>query len=128
MGLFNSFFTDNSSESTQSFPWIVLNDLGILESIVSDSHQKPVVIFKHSTRCSISKFALKNFEREYQAGVEVDFYYLDLIAHRAVSNAIAEKFNVVHQSPQILLIKNGVCVYHDSHQDIDFEKLVLKVG
>ena len=128
MGLFDSFFSDSSSAGQSGFPWLDLNNLGTLESIVADSHQKPVVIFKHSTRCSISKFALKNFEREYQSGIEIDFYFLDLIAHRTVSNAIADKFEVMHQSPQILLIKNGVCVYHDSHQDIDFEKVVSKIG
>lgn len=128
MSFFSALFSDDANKIPNNFPWIPMHDLGVLDEIVTSSHQKPVVIFKHSTRCSISKFALKNFENEYQPDKNIDFYFLDLIQFRNISNAIASKFEVVHQSPQILLIQNGVCTYHDSHQDIDFGKLALKVG
>jgi bacillithiol system protein YtxJ len=126
MSFFSALFSDDSNKTPSNFPWIPMHDLGVLDEIVTNSHQKPVVIFKHSTRCSISKFALKNFESDYKAAHDLDFYFLDLIEYRNVSNAIATKFEVQHQSPQILLIQNGVCTYHDSHQDIDFEKLISK--
>uniref|UniRef100_UPI00404900AF bacillithiol system redox-active protein YtxJ n=1 Tax=Flavobacterium sp. TaxID=239 RepID=UPI00404900AF len=127
MNFFSSLFSDaNSNESNSNFPWLALDNLGTLEEIIVNSHQKPVVIFKHSTRCSISRFALKTFESDYKPAHDLDFYFLDLIEYRTVSNAIATKFEVQHQSPQILLIQNGVCTYHDSHQDIDFEKLMSK--
>ena len=126
MSFFSALFSDDTNKTPSNFPWIPMHDLGVLDEIVTNSHQKPVVIFKHSTRCSISRFALKNFENEYQPDNNFDFYFLDLIQFRTVSIAIATKFEVQHQSPQILLIQSGVCTYHDSHQDIDFAKLISK--
>jgi bacillithiol system protein YtxJ len=128
MSFFSSFFSDTASNQPNQFPWIALEDLGTIEAIIAQSHQKPVVIFKHSTRCSISRFALKNFETDFQANLSVDFYFLDLIQFRSVSNALSVRFEVLHQSPQVLLIQNGICIYHDSHQDINFEKLVSKIN
>lgn len=130
MGLFNSSFgnTGNSSESSNNFGWIQLTDLGQLNEIIQNSHQKPVIIFKHSTRCSISKMALRMFEREYNlTNDEITTYFLDLIAFRAISNEIASRFEVVHQSPQLILIVDGKSIYNVSHSDIDALELKAKI-
>lgn len=107
--------------------WIPLTELDQLESIRKKSFETPQVIFKHSTRCSISSTALNRLERE-EAPSNADFYYLDLIKHRAISNAIADKFNVYHESPQILVIKNGECIYDESHQGIRMNEIAEQVA
>ena len=98
--------------------WISLIDEQQLEQIKEQSKQQPVVIFKHSTRCSISSMAKNRLEREKPAD-NVTFYYLDLIRYREISNKIAEEFHVHHESPQVLLIKNGECAYEESHNGIN---------
>lgn len=131
-----SFFTNlfgNSDESESkdtnqnSLNWNALTELKQLDSIVEESEEKPIVIFKHSTRCSISRMALKNFEREYSDENVASLYFLDLLNHRDVSNEIAQRFHVIHQSPQLLLIKNGQSVYDVSHSEIDAEALKSKI-
>lgn len=125
MSVFNYIFgkSGNQNSSESKVNWIPLTFMGQLDEIVAFSSQKPVVIFKHSTRCSISRMALKRFEAEYDLDDTVDVYFLDLLEHRDISNEIASRFNVVHQSPQLMLIKDGKCVYHVSHSDIDAEEL-----
>jgi bacillithiol system protein YtxJ len=106
--------------------WNTLNEVSQLEAIVEASSAKPIVLFKHSTRCSISSTALNRFERAWKSD-EVNNaapYYLDLIAHRDISQAIASRFGIDHQSPQALVIKNGVCTYHASHFDIQYAELL----
>lgn len=93
-----------------------MNDLKVIEE---RSHERPQLIFKHSTRCSISSMALSRFERLWQENEPLDVWYLDLIAYRAVSNEIAERFGVTHQSPQAIMIVNGAVGYHNSHNGID---------
>lgn len=102
--------------------WLELTDEAQLDKIIAESHQKPIVIFKHSTRCSISSMAKMRLERA-QAPDIVDFYYLDLIRYRSISNKIAELFNVHHESPQVLLIRNGECTYEQSHQGIMMDEI-----
>lgn len=102
--------------------WIPLNSGDELENLIQLSDQKPQVIFKHSTRCSISSMAKNRLERG-EAPTETSFYYLDLISYRSLSNIIAERFGVVHESPQVLVIKNGQCVYDESHSGIDLEEI-----
>ena len=104
-----------------------MEHLGQIEEIIALSEQIPVIIFKHSTRCSISRMALKNFENEYDLGENVAAYFLDLISFREVSNEIASRFNVVHQSPQLLLIVGGKSVYDVSHSSIDAQELKSKI-
>lgn len=121
MGIFKNIFGSSENENpldSNKF-WINLEDLGQLNEIIMTSEEKPVVIFKHSTRCSVSRMALKQFENEFNLEGKMDAYYLDLIENRAISNEIASKFDVVHQSPQVLVIKNGKCIYNISHSDID---------
>ena len=103
--------------------WNELTGLEQLEAIINQSEEQPVLIFKHSTRCSISRFALKQFENEFDLQDKIAPYYLDLLNHRDISNEIAFQFKVQHQSPQILLVKNRVVVYHSSHENIDANEL-----
>jgi bacillithiol system protein YtxJ len=128
MCIFNSIFGEPKPNSNSSnIDWIPLEDLGQIEEIITLSEQKLVIIFKHSTRCSISRMALKNFENEYDLGENVTAYFLDLISFREVSNEIASRFNVVHQSPQLLLIMGGKSVYDVSHSAIDAQELKSKI-
>jgi bacillithiol system protein YtxJ len=106
--------------------WINLVSEDGLTKIKELSYQQPQLIFKHSTRCSISVVA-KNRLENTPTPTGVDFYYLDLLNHRAISAKIAEDFNVYHESPQILLIKNGECVYDESHSGIRMEDIVEEV-
>ena len=103
--------------------WISLTNEEQLHQIKAISNEKPQVIFKHSTRCSISSVAKNRLERSAQPG-DIDFYFLDLIKFRTISNKIAEDFKVYHESPQILVIKNGECIYDESHSGIDMEEIV----
>lgn len=103
--------------------WKELTEQSQLEQLKAQSEEQPVLIFKHSTRCSISRFALKQFENEFDLQDKIITYYLDLLNHRDISNEIAFQFNVQHQSPQILLLKNRVVVYHTSHENIDATEL-----
>lgn len=120
MSIFKSLFGSSGEDIQPSkINWIPLTDLGQLNEIKVISADKPVVIFKHSTRCSISRMALKQFENEYDlTDDEVTIYFLDLLSFRDISNAIASDFQVVHQSPQLILIKSGTAVYNVSHSDI----------
>jgi len=134
MSLFSNFFgsSDNQNPTESKINWINLTDLSQLDEIVVSSNEKPVVIFKHSTRCSISRMALKRFEAEtlqYSVFTEknVAMYFLDLLEHRAISNEIASRFGVYHQSPQLLLIKEGKSVYDVSHDAIDAGVLKGKI-
>jgi len=103
--------------------WISLTSEAQLEEIVSKSAQKPQVIFKHSTRCSISGVAQQRLQKA-KFPEEIDFYYLDLLAYRSISNLIAERFHVHHESPQVLVIKDGKCVYDESHLAISVDEIL----
>lgn len=107
--------------------WTALTEEQQLDVIRQQSFEQPVVIFKHSTRCSISDMAKGRLERA-QAPEEIAFYYLDLIRYRPVSNKIAEDFQVQHESPQVLLIRNGACIYDESHSGISMEELAEQAG
>lgn len=115
-----------TEEKRETINWRILKDLEGLDTWNDYSFQKPVVFFKHSIRCSISAMVKDRFERGWIYNDEdVIPVYLDLISHRDVSNRIAELYGIDHQSPQILLIKNGKCVHTSSHSSIDPEKLSL---
>jgi bacillithiol system protein YtxJ len=129
MSFFKNMF--NSSEEKDSnenkINWNELTDLEQLNEIIAVSNEKPVAIFKHSTRCSVSRMALKQFENEFNSSDKVTPYFLDLIAHRDISNEIANRFGVTHQSPQLILIKEGKAIYNVSHSDINAEELGAKL-
>ena len=121
MGVFNKIFGNSDSKDTEKsgLKWNQLTEIQQLDTIVEESAETPVIIFKHSTRCPVSRMALKGFENEYSIEEgSAKPYFLDLIAHRDVSNEIASRFKVIHQSPQVIVIKNGQDVYNTSHDDI----------
>ena len=102
--------------------WISLTDLAQLNTIKNDENYN--VIFKHSTRCSVSMMAKRRFEMDWDLlPKEINLYFLDLISYRSISAEIAELFRVHHESPQLLLIKNGECVLDISHGDISVEEV-----
>jgi bacillithiol system protein YtxJ len=109
--------------------WNELTDLATLDQINEMSKSKPIMIFKHSTRCSISAASLNRLERKWNTdkAQNLEAYFLDLIANRDISNAVAEKYGVEHQSPQILLIQNGECVYDNSHFGISFDEVIENI-
>ena len=125
MGFFKKLFGENNSnedEQPKSF-WMYLEETP-LDEIVKISFEKPVAIFKHSTRCSVSRMAWNQFSNQYAIEFEkMELYFLDLLAHRSISNEVAERFGVVHQSPQLIVIKDGKVVYDASHSDIDAQDL-----
>ena len=98
-----------------------------LADIKELSKTRPQVIFKHSTRCSISTMAKSRLERNQQP-LSGDFYFLDLLKHRSISDQIAEDFAVAHESPQILLIKNTACVYEESHSGIQMDEITKQIA
>jgi len=102
--------------------WKNLTDEQQLTEIREKSTERPQVIFKHSTRCSISSVAKSRLDKSPDPE-GMDFYYLDLIRYRSISNKIAELFEVHHESPQILLIKNGECIYDESHLSISIDEV-----
>lgn len=124
MSFINNLFGNNKSESSADAFWKTLENSEQLEEIKKTSLEKPVAIFKHSTRCSISRMAWNQFQKHYNISEDkMVVYYLDLIVHRDISNAIADDFEVQHQSPQIIVIKDGVAVFHTSHESIDAKDL-----
>ncbi|MBY0479876.1 MAG: bacillithiol system redox-active protein YtxJ [Chitinophagaceae bacterium] len=102
--------------------WIPLISEDQLPLIIAQSQNRPQLIFKHSTRCSISSMSLTRLERA-DAPEGIDFYFLDLIKYRSLSAQVAETFKVYHESPQVLLIRNGQCVYDESHSGISMDEI-----
>ena len=107
--------------------WIPLQTETQLEELRNRSAERPQVIFKHSTRCSTSALVKSRLERGQQPW-DVDFYYLDLISYRPISNKIAESFQVRHESPQVLIIRNGECIYDESHLGISMDDIMEKAA
>jgi bacillithiol system protein YtxJ len=102
--------------------WINLTDESQLKEIKEKSNTRPQLIFKHSTRCVLSSMAKNRLDKSSRP-TDIDFYFLDLIKHRNISNQISREFNVYHESPQVLLIKNGESVYDQSHSGIDMKEI-----
>ncbi|TDD77045.1 bacillithiol system redox-active protein YtxJ [Flavobacterium caseinilyticum] len=129
MSFFKNIFSssDDANANENKINWNELTGLAQLDEIIAVSNEKPVAIFKHSTRCSVSRMALKQFENQFDSSDKVTPYFLDLIAHRDISNEIATRFGVYHQSPQLILIKDGKAIYNVSHSDIDAEELKKKL-
>ena len=111
--------------------WVLLKtaeDLDRAIELSASTEVDAVLLFKHSTRCSISQMALSRLERQWDETVfRVPVFYLDLLNHRDISNAIAQRTNVTHQSPQVLLIRNGQCFYHASHSEISAGDIQIAV-
>ena len=105
--------------------WIKLVSEETLDSIKNDSASKPVVLFKHSTRCSISAAALSRLERAWNKDemADIKFYFLDLLNYRNISQKIESIFGIGHESPQLLIISNGNCIYNSSHMGINYQEI-----
>jgi bacillithiol system protein YtxJ len=102
--------------------WNNLNTEGALTDIIEASNERPQIIFKHSTRCGISSFAKERIEQGYdQIEGKAAFHYLDLLNYRDVSNFIADRLNVIHQSPQIIILKGGEVIHSVTHHSIQPE-------
>ena len=125
MGLLKKIFKKNVAEAQHAFiNWIRLTNIDQIKQIRSLSKSETVFIFKHSTRCGISKMVIKRFENMFKESMNtIKVYYLDLLKYRDVSNEVVETFQVIHQSPQLLIIKNEFSVFDASHQDITSIKL-----
>lgn len=126
MGLLDIFKTSQNTATVEivEIPWYTLENIAQLDEIVAQSNTVPVAIFKHSTRCGISRGVLKLFERSYNLSDEnIKLYFLDLLQNRNVSNEVAARFKVQHESPQLIVLKNGEVVYHESHHGIEASHL-----
>ena len=117
------FFRSFAHNKSNKMDWINLNSVEQLAEINEKSKNKTQIIFKHSTRCSVSTFAKRILSNEYSDEIKknADVYYLDLIAFREISNSIANHYGVVHESPQILVVNNGECTFNASHSDVSFK-------
>lgn len=122
MGIFDLF---KSKEELKNSPWLTIESTEDLNKLVEESKHTKVAIFKHSTSCFISKMVLRNFETDLNkhAPEGYKFYYLDLLRFRPISNQIAEQFMIRHESPQIIVLENGVAIYKASHENINLELL-----
>jgi len=130
MGLFDKVFGSTKKEPKEEkvLPWKILNSMEQLSQIAKDSKSKPVAIYKHSTTCGISGMVLRGLQSQYDIEASaLDFYYLDLKAYRQISNEVAARFQVWHESPQIILIKNGNAVYNASHSAVNAHALKERV-
>ncbi|WP_339658626.1 bacillithiol system redox-active protein YtxJ [uncultured Polaribacter sp.] len=124
MGIFNKMFGAKDGdglkpEKKSYLNWISLNSLEQLDEIKEQSKTASILIFKHSTRCGISSMVIKRFENLFtEEHQHLKVYYLDLLTYRNISDEVGYAFQIMHQSPQLLVIKNGVAVFDASHYDI----------
>lgn len=117
----------NLFKRSNNLKWQDITTIESLNAVEAESHQKPILILKHSTRCSISDMAKNRLELYWENQAPMSGYYLDLIRYRSVSDEIAKRFGVRHESPQVLLLKNGKCIYHASHSEIDYKTIKQNV-
>jgi len=123
MGLFGDIFIQKE-ETASNFNWIPLINISQLDDISNNSTNKKQAVFKHSTRCGVSAMVIKQFEKQNEKlDKNIDFYYLDLLRFRDISNEITNRFDIPHQSPQLIVIKNKNVVEHNSHHGILSVKL-----
>jgi bacillithiol system protein YtxJ len=127
MGFMDKLFKtqqNNVNEEQTGIQWEPLESVDQLDNVIKNSTLKPKVIFKHSTRCGISRMVLRHFENDFKKNDdEVTFYFLDLLNYREVSADVASKLNVIHQSPQVIILYNKEILHTESHQGIDIKKV-----
>lgn len=127
MGFLKNIFGSSEPKEEKVLPWQALTEVSQLDEIEKRSSTTTQVIFKHSTRCGISSMVMNQFVSMYDIDAKLDLYYLDLLSYREVSDEVGYKFQVIHQSPQLLIIKNGTTVAHASHgaiNDLDLSKFI----
>lgn len=111
-------FSQQEHEKT-SLNWKRLTKLEQLSELIKESHRIPVVLFKHSVSCGLSTMVKYQLEEEWNfKAKELSFYYLDLLNYRDVSNKIAEEFDIIHQSPQLIVLHKGQAMANTSHYAI----------
>lgn len=120
MGILNKMFGEKENNKKETFfKWIDLNEISQIDEIKEQSKSNTVLVYKHSTRCGISRMVIKQLENLFtEEHKNYKVYYLDLLNHRDISNELAQVFDVVHESPQVLIIKNTNCVFNTSHDSI----------
>ena len=121
MGFLKNIFGDKTSKEVEEtyLSWTPLISVEEINTIKEISKNQSILIFKHSTRCGISRMVIKQFESLFnEENKQLKVYYLDLLNFREVSSKLSEVFQVIHQSPQLLVIKNGISVYNESHYEI----------
>lgn len=122
MSLLKKIFGSNeiSRQPKKLIPWNRLTSVNQLIEIEKESFHQPIAIFKHSTRCGTSSMALRQFESQFEAdNTSVKLYFLDLLSFKDISNEIAIRFQVFHESPQLIVLKDGNTIHHSSHHQID---------
>lgn len=108
--------------------WRYLESESDWEEALKSSSELPIVVFKHSTRCSVSLMARKMLEQKWDFNEEeITPYFLDLIKFRNVSDRISHDTEVRHESPQLIYIKDGKVDYHASHYSIDTDTIHQKL-
>jgi bacillithiol system protein YtxJ len=132
MGIFDKLFgskTETPKHESIELEWFNLSTIEDFHAALKYSHNQPVLLFKHSTRCSISSSAISRLKRNWKGDqVNIKPFYLDLINHRDVSKEIEITLDVEHQSPQMIILKNGESIFHSSHMDIDFNDVKNYAG
>ena len=124
MGILNKMFGGNSEKESKSekksfLNWLPLTSLEQLETIKKESNTEAILIFKHSTRCGISSMVIKQFEKLFTTEhSNLKVYYLDLLNYRNISDEVGHKFQIMHQSPQLIVVRNEVSIHDASHNDI----------
>ena len=122
MSLLKKIFGSNeiSRATKKIIPWNRLTSVNQLIEIEKESFHQPIAIFKHSTRCGTSSMALRQFESQFETdNTSVKLYFLDLLSFKDISNEIAIRFQVFHESPQLIVLKDGNTIHHSSHHQID---------
>ncbi|MFN4363725.1 bacillithiol system redox-active protein YtxJ [Chryseobacterium hispalense] len=125
MSFFDKIFGGKEEGSEKNPLWKYIQSEEDLNKAIENSFTSKIAIFKHSTNCFISKTVLKNFEKEIEnSDHKAELYFLDLLAHRSISNKIASDLNIRHESPQLLVIENGMVINSASHQHISADQIV----
>lgn len=121
MGLFSK---SRTPRTTNTLPWIQLESVEQLNDVLKTTFDKPVLLFKHSTRCGISAMVLRSFESTWSSGSELcGLYFLDLLNHREISNEIEKLTGITHQSPQAIVLKGSEIIYDASHSSIEARRI-----
>lgn len=124
---FKNIFNTNEAKK-RGIPWKQLSEEGEIAEVLSASEQKPQVIYKHSTRCATSFFALKNLETLSEDKYDrADYHMVNVIKDPSLSQYIAEKLNIIHESPQLLLLENKKVSWNGSHQAVQSEILEARL-
>ena len=90
-----------------------IDDRAALDGLLADSKQKPVIVFKHSTACSISSRAYREMEK-----VEGQVNILEVQSAREISRELANLTGVRHETPQVIVLRDGKAVWNASHFDV----------